>query len=327
MINTSSAFRAGWFPLATLAIIAVSLAGLATPASAKKPGPPVTAPFCGNGVIEADRGESCDGSNLGEASCASLGTGFTGGTLSCGSNCQYVTGACTTCGNGTLETGEACEGDNLQGHTCQSETGFGFGTLACNGTCDAFDTTGCSRYDSDFFTVTDSVTGLMWQRTTDTANDGIRDKDRKYTWSATQDVEPSGTVFTEFLSTLNGLPLHTYQGCSANDPADPNDLSCSRNDYCFAGYCDWRLPESHELLSIIDASQGDPRIDQSLFGPTSTDPYWTATRGALRCFFPNFTPNPIWALDFDSGNTLCQESSASRPARAVRYVGGHNPLF
>jgi len=51
-----------------------------------------TGPVCGNGVIET--GEDCDGTNLGGASCTSLG--FSGGTLSCSSTCTYDTSACTT---------------------------------------------------------------------------------------------------------------------------------------------------------------------------------------------------------------------------------------
>jgi hypothetical protein len=53
-------------------------------------------PVCDNGVIES--GEQCDGSNLGGASCVSLG--FSGGTLSCNSNCTFNTSQCTSGGGG-----------------------------------------------------------------------------------------------------------------------------------------------------------------------------------------------------------------------------------
>lgn len=45
---------------------------------------------CGNGNIDA--GEQCDGTNLGEETCQNLG--FTGGTLSCASNCARNTAQC-----------------------------------------------------------------------------------------------------------------------------------------------------------------------------------------------------------------------------------------
>ena len=52
--------------------------------------------LCGNGVI--DQGEECDGSNLAGQTC--LSCGYTGGTLSCNSNCAINTSACTSGGGG-----------------------------------------------------------------------------------------------------------------------------------------------------------------------------------------------------------------------------------
>jgi hypothetical protein len=117
--------------------------------------------LCGNGLINP--GESCDGANLNSQTCATLG--YTRGTLSCNSVCQFNTSACTRCGNGTCEsgedynncpadcpapsvcgngvinTGESCDGANLNSQTCVSQ-GFAGGTLACNTSC-AFNTAGC----------------------------------------------------------------------------------------------------------------------------------------------------------------------------------------
>jgi hypothetical protein len=50
--------------------------------------------ICGNNIKET--GEQCDNSDLGGASCASLG--FSGGTLSCTISCDFDTSACTTAG-------------------------------------------------------------------------------------------------------------------------------------------------------------------------------------------------------------------------------------
>lgn len=52
-----------------------------------------------------------------------------------------------TCGDGVIEGAEVCDGANLGGETCQS-LGFSGGTLACNATCDAFDTSACFSCDS-----------------------------------------------------------------------------------------------------------------------------------------------------------------------------------
>jgi hypothetical protein len=51
---------------------------------------------CGNNIKET--GEQCDGTDLGGATCQSLG--YSGGTLSCKPSCEYNTSNCTTGGGG-----------------------------------------------------------------------------------------------------------------------------------------------------------------------------------------------------------------------------------
>ena len=52
-----------------------------------------TAAVCGNGVIEKAKGEACEGANLMNATCASLGMGM--GMLKCSpTTCQYDTSLC-----------------------------------------------------------------------------------------------------------------------------------------------------------------------------------------------------------------------------------------
>ena len=48
------------------------------------------------------------------------------------------------CGNDSRETGEVCDGADLGGQTCGGVLGCVGGTLLCNATCDAFDTTVCT---------------------------------------------------------------------------------------------------------------------------------------------------------------------------------------
>ncbi len=94
---------------------------------------------CGDGMLEPM--EACDGTNLGSATCASLG--FASGTLSCDSSCHLVTTGCSKCGNAMIDPGEQCDGTNLGTHTCMTE-GFTGGTLACTAGC-MLDTTGCTQ--------------------------------------------------------------------------------------------------------------------------------------------------------------------------------------
>ena len=89
--------------------------------------------LCGNNVLET--GEVCDGTNLAGQSCNTQG--FTGGTLSCATNClSFNTNLCTTnlCGNNVVETGEVCDDGNTASsdgcsNSCVIESGF-----TCTGT-------------------------------------------------------------------------------------------------------------------------------------------------------------------------------------------------
>lgn len=100
---------------------------------------------CGDGSL--DGLEICDGANLGNQTCISLG--FMAGPLACSADCLvFETGACVpfpNCGNGQFDPGlEACEGDQLDGQTCESQGFPAGGTLACGPGC-LFDTSGCAQ--------------------------------------------------------------------------------------------------------------------------------------------------------------------------------------
>lgn len=97
--------------------------------------------LCGNGV--AVDGEECDGDDLGEASCESLG--YAGGDLRCLPDCTLDKSACVeaACGNGTIDSGEDCDGADIAGQTCDGLGFVGGGALGCTATCE-FDTTDCS---------------------------------------------------------------------------------------------------------------------------------------------------------------------------------------
>lgn len=73
-------------------------------------------PACGNGLRE--EGEDCDGEDLGDATCTSLG--YAGGTLVCAPNCTYGVLVCETlCGDGLLDAGETCDdGGRQNGDGC-----------------------------------------------------------------------------------------------------------------------------------------------------------------------------------------------------------------
>ena len=96
---------------------------------------------CGDGFL--DPGEACDGADLNQQSCQSLGYYLPTGTLGCRSDCDFDLSGCggAFCGNGIADGPEECEGSQLQGATCNSQ-GHYPGTLACAQDC-RFDFSGC----------------------------------------------------------------------------------------------------------------------------------------------------------------------------------------
>lgn len=99
---------------------------------------------CGNGVLQA--GELCDGPDLADQTCETQG--FESGTLACRANCTFDYAGCasntSSCGNAIIDTGEVCDGANVNGQTCAS-VGGGQGTLGCGPNCDTFETSGCAN--------------------------------------------------------------------------------------------------------------------------------------------------------------------------------------
>jgi hypothetical protein len=56
---------------------------------------------------------------------------------------DFECGSGPVCGDNVADPPEVCDGTDLNGETCVSQ-GFAGGTLACNGTCSGFDTSGCT---------------------------------------------------------------------------------------------------------------------------------------------------------------------------------------
>ena len=107
---------------------------------------------CGDDAIQAEFSEACDGIDLADQTCDSLGLGT--GTLGCRSDCSdFDTSGCnqsSTCGDGTVQSanGELCDGDNLNGQTCVTR-GYYEGTLSCQSHCMAFDESLCQQRCGD----------------------------------------------------------------------------------------------------------------------------------------------------------------------------------
>jgi hypothetical protein len=131
-------------------------------------------------------------------------------------------------------------------------------------------------------------------------------QDAQYGWDTAH--EP-GERFTRDL-TSPGEPVVTdevtgliWQGCAAGLTGDgcdtgtpaPHDWSSALawcDDLSWAGHDDWRLPDDHELSSLIDFGKtAAPFLDEGAFPATPTARFWTSpTRAGLSSY--------AWSVDF-----------------------------
>jgi hypothetical protein len=136
-------------------------------------------------------------------------------------------------------------------------------------------------------TVSDTLTGLMWEKKTDDGT--IHDKDNFYNWSSSG-TAPDGEAYIIFLATLNN--------CTSGDGTTISGG--------FAGHCDWRLPTIAELQTIIVG------INPTIFGPTQSDYYWSSTTLAG-------IPLNAWGVYFYDGSLFtADKGSTPNYVRAVR---------
>lgn len=93
---------------------------------------------CGDG-IKAPM-EDCDGEDIGDATCESLG--FYGGDLSCTSDCKILIRDCGRCFDGIIQESEVCDLFNSGEFSCADEEKFG-GPYICENDCSGPDYSRC----------------------------------------------------------------------------------------------------------------------------------------------------------------------------------------
>lgn len=192
------------------------------------------------------------------------------------------------CGDGIANGTEQCDGGDLRGVTCPS-LGYLKGDLKCTSSCtldysvcvpcQAFSATGQTisygagsdgdveagtrmRFrDNGDGTVTDLNTGLVWGKKNNPQKPSIHRYNLLFSWSQAKNVSGTmdGTLKTSFLDTLNDV-----RGGGRN---------------CFAGHCDWRIPNAKELMSILDFAGQSPMADSAFHQPA-----WCSLQsGAATC--------------------------------------------
>jgi hypothetical protein len=165
-------------------------------------------------------------------------------------------------------------------------------------------------------TVADPQTGLLWEKKTGTvASPGVfcetagcpdpNDVNNLYEWSNSGSA-PDGGAFTDFLAKLN-------------DPVFGAAATQSDVTGCFAGHCDWRLPNIVELQTILDTpcpAEVNFYCIDPIFGPSQSSAYWSASSNDL-------LPGDAWFALFFEGVVGFSGKGTDWHARAVRVGSCH----
>lgn len=161
-------------------------------------------------------------------------------------------------------------------------------------------------------TVSDVNTGLMWEVKSDDGS--VHDWDNTYTWDQA----------FQFVHDLNNRCVDAVTDCTVG--GDAACIGIGNGECGYAGRRDWRLPNSRELHSLVDAAVSQPSIDESLDTPhqtcspgcsvtmcscTFSDRYWTSTT-----YRP--TTTRAWQIDFSFGQLRDSAKTTPLRVRAVR---------
>ena len=137
-------------------------------------------------------------------------------------------------------------------------------------------------------TITDTMTGLMWEKKTTAVGSGpstmdVRDVDNRFTWEY---------AMNEYVDRLNGR------------------LIAFATDGAFARHTDWRIPTMQELQTIVEPAA--PGRINAAFGPNAPASYWTSSK---RLLGPTAVP---WYVGFGADIPVYVGQPFSFHVRAVR---------
>lgn len=133
-------------------------------------------------------------------------------------------------------------------------------------------------------TVTDTATGLMWD---------------KCSWGMTWD---SGGNMC-----IAGISRKTWQQALV--------VAVAANGQSWRGHSDWRLPSRTELESLVKLDASDTAIDTALFPNTldGSNTYWSSS-----AYRPASYPAAAWSVSFNYGSTVADLMTNTGGVRLVR---------
>lgn len=223
--------------------------------------------------------------------------------------------------------GTATAADVASGKTFSSGAGLGVtGTANLNGLLETGETTpygpgsdgavqaGSERsfIDNGDGTVTDRGSGLVWEKKSDDGS--IHDKDDRYAWCATS----SPTA-----------PQCAVAGNPMDGPITTVFLAALNTEPCFAGHCDWRIPNRTELLSLLNLQAYEPSTFPAFHAScsegctvtscscTKLGRYWSSSTYSA-------SPGYAWGVDFWDSFTTANAKEQVPPSNSgfVRAVRG-----
>ena len=175
---------------------------------------------------------------------------------------------------------------------------------------------GSGRYGEEpWACARDNKTALTWE--VKTAKSGLHNATNTYTWYAIDEYTTPGTEGKK-----DG-------GVCVGSRCDTEAFIAAVNAERLCGYADWRLPNTEEASTLIDATVRfpGPTLPSGFFPNARNDKagYWTGTEFDKR-------RSGAWAWRLDHGADFVGEKNQPRYVRAVRgptkptkEVGGAQP--
>ncbi len=201
---------------------------------------------------------------------------------------DYPSGNNVDCTSTTITSPQDCNQGRDFTHNDDSDghAGFSFTKLDASGT--PLVDQSVDYATTPWACVQDNVTGLVWEvKTTD---GGIHDKNNSYRWGGiTHQGSNFGFYNNDWDVLVNGTNLENL-----------------------CGFNDWRVPNSTELMSIIDNGRYNPSIDTNYFPNTNSSIFWSSSPNAINSSY-------AWYVVFSFGNSTNGSRSSFRYVRLVCF--------